>query len=159
MPDKPIINRYEQLIAWQSADALADLVDSMTSTGPALRDFDLSRQIRRSAAKAPAQIAEGFVRYKPKESAYYYRIARASLAETENHLRCGRRRKHWSDEQFSKAWELCQTALKTTTGLLLSRLDAIAQEEALKRKAARKSQPPEAKRSSKPNPKATGPEP
>ena len=109
MPEKPKINRYEQLIAWQASDELADLVDAMVSTGPAARDEDLRKQIMKSCGKAPAQIAEGFVRFKPKESAYYYRVARASLAETQNHLRRGFKRKYWSEEQFSKAWNVSET--------------------------------------------------
>jgi len=132
--EKPKINRYEQLIAWQSADALADLVDSMISSGPASRDFEFVKQIRKSSAKAPAQIAEGFVRFYPKESAYYYRVARASLAETQAHLRRGYRRKYWSQETFAKAWDLSETALKTITGLLKSRLKSIAEEQERKRK-------------------------
>jgi four helix bundle protein len=134
MPEKQKISRYEDLIAWQSSDELADLVDAMVSKGPAAQDEDFRRQIKKSSSKAPAQIAEGFVRYKPKESAYYYRVARASLAETQNHLRRGYRRKYWSEEEFKKAWDVSETALKTTTGLLQSRLEKIAEEERQKRK-------------------------
>jgi hypothetical protein len=85
VPEKPKIDRYQQLVAWQSADALADHAESMVSSGPAKDDPEFCKQIRKSTAKAPAQIAEGFVRFIAKESAYYYRIARASLAETQNH--------------------------------------------------------------------------
>ena len=101
----------------------------MISTKPAVDDRDYCRQIRRSTAKAPAQIAEGFVRFNARESAYFYRIARASLAETQNHLKRGLKRKYWTDERFQHAWSLSQTALKTTTGLLLSRLARIRDEE------------------------------
>jgi four helix bundle protein len=129
MPDKPKLDRYEQLVAWQSADELADLVESMISKRPAADDRDYCRQIRRSSAKAPAQIAEGFVRFHARESAYFYRVARASLAETQNHLKRGLKRRYWTDERFQHAWSVSQTALKTTTGLLVSRLVKIREEE------------------------------
>lgn len=73
---KPKISRYEDLIAWQFADELADLVDELTSAGAAARNESFREQILKSSAKAPAQIAEGFLRFKPREAAYYYRIAR-----------------------------------------------------------------------------------
>jgi four helix bundle protein len=142
MPEKKKIDRYEQLVAWQAADALADLVESMISTKPAANDFDFCKQIRRSTAKAPAQIAEGFVRFGARESAYYYRVARASLAETQNHLSRGLKRKYWIEDQYKKAWGLSETALKTTTGLLKSRLKKIREEE--QQEQQRRSKPPQA---------------
>jgi four helix bundle protein len=128
MSEKPRIDRYEQLVAWQSADELADLVESMISTKPAADDGDYCRQIRRSTANAPAQIAEAFVRFNARESAYWYRVAKASLAETQNHLKRGLKRNYWTDERFQHAWSASQTALKTTTGLLVSRLARIREE-------------------------------
>ena len=125
----PPIERYEDLVAWQSASELADRADDMTSAGPAAADTELCKQIRKATAKAPAQIAEGFLRFRPKESAYYYRIARASLGEAQTHLRRGRHRGYWTEEVFQPAWAASDVALKTTTGLLNSRLAAIAAEE------------------------------
>jgi four helix bundle protein len=95
------ISRYEDLVAYQSADELADLVDTVV-TGPASRNQTFCDQILKASAKAPAQIAEGFLRFRPKESAYYYRIARASLGETRAHLRRGLHRKYWPDETHKK---------------------------------------------------------
>jgi four helix bundle protein len=128
------LDRYENLIAWQSANELADLIDDMVASGQASKNPDFCRQIQKSSAKAPAQIAEGFLRFLPKEPAYYYRIARASLGETQTHLRRGFRREYWSDDVFWKAWSVSETALKTTTGLLKSRLKKIAEETERKRR-------------------------
>ena len=125
----PKIDRYEQLVAWQFANELADLVDAMTTSGDASRNQSFREQLLKASAKAPAQIAEGFLRFKPRESAYYYRIARASIGETQTHLQRGRRRGYWTDDVFTTAWRVSDSALKTTTGLLLSRLARIKQEE------------------------------
>ena len=116
------IDRYEDLICWQIADQLADLVDAMTSAGTVLTDPDLRRQLRKAVAKAPAQISEGFVRYRPADTANLLRIARSSLAEVRNHLRRGRRRGYWSDEDYAKAMELSDRALGATTNFMAERL-------------------------------------
>ncbi len=131
----PKITRYQDLVAWQLSMELADLVDAMICTEPASKSHDFCHQIQTSSAKAAPQIAEGFVRFRPTESAYYYRIARASLAETQTHLLRGQRRRYWSEPVFKKAWDVSEGALKTTTGLLNSRLQKIAEEKAKNRRS------------------------
>ena len=128
------IDDYKKLVAWQLSMELGDLIDEMTSKPPASDNQDFCKQILKSSAKPGPQVAEGFLRFKPKESAYYYRVARASLGETQSHLLRGRHRKYWSEEAFKKAWEVSEGALKTTTGLLTSRLRAIEEEEQRKQR-------------------------
>jgi four helix bundle protein len=123
------IDRYEQLVAWQFAKELADLVEKLVTSGAAARNRSFQDQILRSSAKPPAQIAEGFLRFLPTESAYYYRIARASLGETKNHLLRGFQRAYWTEAQFKEASRLAEIAMKTTGGLLASRLAAIRRQE------------------------------
>src|SRR6188472_2101305 len=76
----PRIDRYDQLVAWQFASELADLVDTLIANGAAADNQSFRIQILKSSSKPPAQIAEGFARGLPKESAFYYRVARASTA-------------------------------------------------------------------------------
>jgi four helix bundle protein len=136
------ITRYEDLVAYKAADELADLVDEHLR-GRASANKDFCEQIQRASAKAPAQIAEGFLRFRPKESAYYYRIARASLGETQTHLKRGLRRGYWSEEVYRKMWAVSELALRTTTGLLNSRLEKIRRQEAEKnRPESKRSDPP-----------------
>jgi four helix bundle protein len=119
---KPI-TRAEDLVAWQFASELADLVDEITEKLGG-EDPDWIRQIRKSSAKVPAQIEEGFLRFLPRDSANYYRYARASLGETRSHLRRGRRRRHLTEDRFQRAMTLVESAMSTTMGLLKSRLEA-----------------------------------
>jgi four helix bundle protein len=130
---QPPIRRFEDLVAWQFAMELADLVDDMVRDGPASRDAGFCRQILKSSAKPAPQIAEGFMRFLPKESAYYYRVARASLGETRTHLMRGRKRGYWSDEACQTALRISQNAIDTTTGLLTSRLALIKRQESERR--------------------------
>ena len=130
----PKISRFEDLVAWQLSMELADLVDAMSSGGPASRNKSFCDQIQSASAKAAPQIAEGFLRFRAKESAYYYRVAKASLGETQTHRLRGKRRNYWSEEVFKKAWDVSVGALNTTSGLLRSRLEQIEREEAEKRR-------------------------
>ena len=134
----PKISRFQDLVAWQLAMELADLVDAMTSSGRASKNPGFCDQIQRSSSKIAAQIAEGFARFRAAESAYYYRIAKGSLAETQTHLIRGNRRHYWSEEIFKKAWDVSEGALNTTSGLLRSRLEQIEKEEAEKRRKKEK---------------------
>ena len=138
------IDRYEDLLCWQFADQLADLVDAMTSKGKALQDVELRRQLRKAVAKAPAQISEGFVRYRPADTANLLRIARSSLAEKRNHLRRGRKRGYWDDADYDKAMELSDRALGATTNFMAERLRT-AEKQARKPASQRRLPPPKKK--------------
>jgi four helix bundle protein len=75
-------------------------------------------QIRRSSSSPPANIAEGFGRFKPREFAHFTRIARASLLETRNHIDDARKKGYFSDTECTRLFELQVRATKATTGLL-----------------------------------------
>jgi four helix bundle protein len=115
------VERFEDLVCWQLASELSDLVDSMTSSGAAARDFEFTRQIRKAGMKAPAQIAEAFMRWNAADTANFLRIARASLGETQSHLLKGRRRKYWPEDLFDKAWKLSDRTVGVTTGYMKER--------------------------------------
>lgn len=120
----PGVRRYEDLDCWKLAMELADLYDAMTSVGPASRDLDFKNQLRTSGTKAPAQIAEGFLRFRPADFANFLRIARASLGESQTHLERGRKRNYWSEEEIQRARALADRAIGATTNLMKDRLAA-----------------------------------
>jgi four helix bundle protein len=115
------IQRFQDLVCWQLSMEFSDLVDSMTSSSPASLDFDFRNQIRKAAMKAPAQIAEAFMRWSAADTANFLRIARASLGEAQSHLLKGQRRKYWDEPTFQKAWDLSEHAIKVTTGYMKER--------------------------------------
>jgi four helix bundle protein len=117
------VKRHEDLDCWKLATELADLYDQMTAAGPASRDTDLKKQLRKSGTKAPAQIAEGFGRYLPGDFADFLRTARASLCESQTHLDRGRRN-YWPPDQVARARRLSDRAIGATTNLMLDRLRA-----------------------------------
>ena len=86
-----VVRRYEDLFAWQLSTELCDVLFEITKRGPAWQDEEFRKQIRSAAQKAPALIAEGFIRYTPGEIVRYLRMARGELGEIQNHLAFARR--------------------------------------------------------------------
>ena len=84
--------RLEELVVWQLACELRDAIELAVKHGSARQDFDFKDQILRSSRSTPANIAEGFGHFRPRQFAKYLRIARASLMETRNHLHKGDQR-------------------------------------------------------------------
>lgn len=81
-----MVERFEDIIAWQKARVLArDVYEATRSPGFA-RDFGLCDQVRRSAVSVMANIAEGFERNRPNEFHQYLSVAKASCAELRSHL-------------------------------------------------------------------------
>ena len=111
------VRRFEDFDAWRLSDELCDLVYRMTQTGRVLDDARFRNQIRDSAASAPRNISEGFGRFEPREFANYTRFANASLMETQNHLRHGRRENYFSAADYEQAWRLSKRALGATKAL------------------------------------------
>lgn len=108
----------EEIIAYQVSRELRRQVLAATRTGPASKDYDFRRQIRDSARSAPRNLAEGFTRYNHGEFAYHTNVAKASLAETLNHLQDGFEERYFSTELFERMNRLAVRALKACTGLL-----------------------------------------
>jgi len=154
------VHDFRDLICWQLATELSDLVDRMTERGPVRRDFRFRNQIRDSAASAPSNISEGWGRYYANQNAPYVRIAKASLDETLNHLLRGKRRRYFSDADFNEAFKLAKRALGATTRYLLylesldsdspGRANDAVDPRARRKHARRKPKP-------KPNPKTRDP--
>ncbi len=112
------VRKYEDLDAYQLSKQLRDAIFTMTEVGPTLKNLKFRDQIRRSSSSAPANIAEGFGRFRPTEFAQFLRIARASLFETRNHIEDGVTKKYFSDEDASNLLCLQVRATKAATGLL-----------------------------------------
>src|SRR5688572_24680685 len=82
-------HNFRELVSWQLAFELSERIHKLLQSGPASKDFKFRDQLADSARSAPRNIAEGFGRFNPTETAQFVDYARASLDETENHLREG----------------------------------------------------------------------
>ena len=88
--------KFEDLIAWQLAVQLEELVDRYREKPLIKRDHKFHDQIKDAAESAPRNIAEGFGRFHHPEFAQFARIARGSEEEVLNHLFAAQRKKYIS---------------------------------------------------------------
>lgn len=77
---------FTELRVWQEGHKLVLSIYKETKNFPNTEIFGLISQLNRSASSVTANISEGFSRGTQKEFSQYLKIARGSLAETQNHL-------------------------------------------------------------------------
>ena len=80
------IERFEDLIAWQKARKLTQLIYQVSRRGAFAKDFGLSGQIQRAAVSIMSNISEGFERGGRGEFHQFLSIAKASCAEVRSQL-------------------------------------------------------------------------
>jgi four helix bundle protein len=110
--------RYQDLICWQLADELEQLVHDLTARGPVSKDFDFRNEIRDSSSSATRNMAEGYGRFWPRDHARFLRIAKASLMETHNSAGAGFKKGYFTRADTDRMQRLCGRSGKAATGLI-----------------------------------------
>ena len=77
---------YKELIVWQKAMKLVELIYQHIRIFPSEERFRLCDQLSRAAVSVPSNIAEGYGRGTPAEYARFLSVARGSLYEVETQL-------------------------------------------------------------------------
>ena len=79
-----VVERFEDIAAWQGARSLVKAVYHATEQGAFARDYALRDQVRRAAVSIMSNIAEGFERNSDKEFRHFLYVARdlAYIEET-----------------------------------------------------------------------------
>ncbi len=80
------MNTHRDLVAWQVCRALVSAIYRSTMNFPPDERFGLSSQLRRAAVSAASNIAEGYARFGPRETAHGLSLALGSLAEVDTLL-------------------------------------------------------------------------
>ncbi len=101
-----VIRSYRDLIAWQKAMDLVDLVYDLADTFPRREQFGLTSQVTRAVVSVAANIAEGQARPTARDFANFLATARSSLHETETLLTIAVRRKFVSEPDTRGALSL-----------------------------------------------------
>ena len=81
-----IAKRYSDLVAWQRAMDLVELIYQVSGEFPKSEVYGLTSQLRRAAVSVPSNIAEGYGRSGRREFAHALSIALGSLAEVETQI-------------------------------------------------------------------------
>lgn len=82
---------HRDLLVWQRAIALVEMVYGATESFPASERFGLGGQMRRAAVSVPANIAEGHARSGTRELLHYLSISAGSLSELDTLIEIGER--------------------------------------------------------------------
>jgi four helix bundle protein len=96
------IKKFEEIVSWKKARALANEVYEATSVGDFCRDFGLKDQVRRAAVSILSNIAEGFERGGDKEFLHFLSIAKGSCGELRAQFYIALDQRYISETEFNK---------------------------------------------------------
>ena len=100
------IQRFEDILAWQSARELTRLVYGLSNAGNFARDFGLKDQIRRAAVSVMSNIAEGFESRTRGMFVNYLGHAKASAGEVRAQAYVALDVGYINQEEFKRLWDL-----------------------------------------------------
>ena len=81
-----VASKLEDLVVWQLASEVAARALALSATDAIRREFKFCSQLESAARSVPANVAEGFARFRPKDFARFLRYARGSATELEVYL-------------------------------------------------------------------------
>ena len=102
---------HEELICWQLADRLRQLIIEHTKGGEASRDLRFTSNLRDAISSACRNQAEGFYLFKHRSQRPYFNRARASLGETKDGIRDGLQRGYFPPDVAEEMRNLCGRAM------------------------------------------------
>jgi four helix bundle protein len=111
------VYHFTQLTTWQLADDVRKEVIAYTDRPPCCNDRRFYADARAAAESAQSNTSEGFARFRPAEFLNFLRYARASLAETKDHLISALHRGYIPQSTFERIWHLSTRAIKANESL------------------------------------------
>jgi len=113
-------HRYQDLIAWQKARALATEIYRATEAFPKTEIYGLTSQLRRAAVSVASNIAEGQGRLTKGEFCHFLGQARGSLLELETQLSIAVDLRFLPEVEYKKLEEKTFEVRKLLNGLIES---------------------------------------
>jgi four helix bundle protein len=98
-------------------DGLAEAAYVIAAALPGSERYAMARQLRRARVSVPANIAEGYGRYRPGEYIRFLGIANGSLKELETHMILAQRLGFLSPEQAGPVLRLAEQVGRMLTVL------------------------------------------
>jgi four helix bundle protein len=112
------INKFEDILAWQKARILCNLIHHFTLKEPFCKDFKLVSQIKASSGSAMDNIAEGFERGGNKEFIQFLYISKGSAGETRSQLYRAFDNGYINQDEFKAAYDVAEDIGKLDKGLI-----------------------------------------
>jgi len=111
-----MIQRFEDIQAWQEARKLVKMVYSLTNKDSFSKDFGMRDQIRRASVSVMANIAEGFDCESKVEFARFLGIARRSAVEVQSILYAALDTGYINNDEFNLYYEQARKTKALTGG-------------------------------------------
>jgi four helix bundle protein len=111
---------YKDLIAWQKAMELVEVIYQITEDFPKREVYSLTDQIRRAAVSIPGNIAEGQAHFSNREFTHYLRHSRGSLAELETQVLIASRLRYLSEAAAAPILKRADELGRILSGLISS---------------------------------------
>jgi four helix bundle protein len=108
---------YERLLAWVHCHRLTLFTYQVTGTFPKAELYGITSQVRRAAASAPANIAEGVAKRGRAEFRRFLDVALGSLSELSYFARLARDLEFMTTSDWEEFERIHAEAGKTTMGL------------------------------------------
>ena len=110
--------RFENLLCWQKARQLANMVYDLTNLSDFRRDWNLRNQILDAAGSVMHNIAEGNDAGTDAEFARFLRISRRSCSEVQSELYLALDRGYLAKPELETALALCNEVNRLINGLI-----------------------------------------
>lgn len=112
------ILKFEDIVAWQKALELSDLIYEHSNKDKFSKDFGLRDQMRRASVSVVSNIAEGFEREGNNQFIYFLLVAKASAGELRAQLYITRNQKYISSKEFETLNSKVLEVSKTISGFI-----------------------------------------
>jgi len=112
------VKSYKDLIVWQKAMDLVEMVYQATKEFPREELYGLTNQLCRAAVSIPSNIAEGHARRSTAEFRNFLSIARGSLAEVETQLLIAQRLGYINTQRVESILSIQVEVNKMTNALI-----------------------------------------
>ena len=111
------VTKFEELIAWQKARTLTDLVYRVSGSGEFAKDWGLRDQMRRASVSIMSNLAEGFERGGRAEFRQFLVIAKGSCAEVRAQLYVALDAGYLDKERFNEINAVAEETGRIVNGL------------------------------------------
>lgn len=111
---------FEDLVAWQSARELTNVVYELCRRERLARDYGLCDQLRRASVSVMNNIAEGWESHHTAEKIQFYNIARRSCGEVRSMSYILLDNQFLSTTEHSDFLQRCQRSGQLISGLMRS---------------------------------------
>lgn len=111
--------RFEDILAWQKARTLVGQIYGICEESRFSKDYELRKQVCRSATSIMANIAEGQGRRTDRDFSHFLNISIGSVAETKSHMYIALDRGYISKDLFDDIYEKLDEIGRMLFGLIL----------------------------------------